>query len=126
VKKLGAAWKRYNDDVLGSEFAKAGAATGIMIDRRTSFDECEFPDGGDERIRTRLGAEGARVVFTTPFPVSPFDGTAVTEVVLPAFMSLGIGPEDAIIVSDQSADGFKFSVGSRSFRYDRFGMAVDA
>ena len=50
-----------------------------------SFNGCEFPDGGDERIRTRLGAEGARIVLTAPLYVSPFNGTPITELVLPAF-----------------------------------------
>ena len=94
-----------------------------MIDRGASFAGCEFPDGADERIRTRLGAEGARVEFTAPLPESPFDVTPIAEIVLPAFMSAGIGADDAIAVTSRSVDGFTFSVGGRSFRYDRFGVS---
>jgi CRISPR-associated endonuclease/helicase Cas3 len=124
VDELGTDWRRYNDDVLGSEFAKAGAARGILIDRGASFEACEFPDGADERIRTRLGAEGARVEFAAPLPVSPFDQAPITEIVLPAHMSGGIGPDDTVTVSARSANGFEFNVGARSFHYDRFGVAM--
>lgn len=123
VTERGADWKRYNDEVLGSEIAKAMAAQGIMIDRRVSFDACQFSDGAEERIRTRLGAEGARIEFSEPPPTSPFDQTPITELVLPAFMSGGIGPEDAVTVTSRSLDEFAFSVGARSFRYDRFGLS---
>jgi CRISPR-associated endonuclease/helicase Cas3 len=108
--------------VLGAELAQASGAQGIMIDRRQPFEDCQFPDGADERIRTRLGAEGARIVFTSPLPVSPFDQKPITEVVLPAFMSGGIGPDDAVVVTSRNTGEFTFSVGQRSFRYDRFGV----
>jgi CRISPR-associated endonuclease/helicase Cas3 len=124
VIELGADWQRYNEDVLGSELAKAGAARGIMIDRGAPFESCDFPDDAEERIRTRLGAEGARVQFTTPLPVSPFDQAPITEIVLPAHMSGGIGSDHMVTVSARSAEGFEFNVGARSFRYGRFGVAT--
>lgn len=124
VSELGPDWQRYNDDVVGSELARAGAARGIMIDRGVSFEACEFPDDADERIRTRLGAEGARVEFTAPLPESPFDSSPITEIVLAAHMSAGIGPDDAVAVISRSSDGFEFCVGARAFQYNRFGVAT--
>ena len=120
--ELGTAWTHYHTRVLGADLAEAGGAQGIMIDRRQPFEDCQFPDGADERIRTRLGAEGARIVFTAPLPLSPFDQKPITEVVLPAFMSGGIGPDDAVVVTSSGAGEFTFSVGLRSFKYDRLGV----
>jgi CRISPR-associated endonuclease/helicase Cas3 len=123
--ELGTAWTHYHSEVLGADLAKASGAQGIMIDRRLPFEDCQFPNGADERIRTRLGAEGARIVFIAPLPASPFDQNPITEVVLPAFMSGGIGPDDVVVVTSRGIGEFTFSVGQRSFRYDRFGMKTN-
>jgi CRISPR-associated endonuclease/helicase Cas3 len=120
--ELGAAWVDYHTKVLGAELAKATGAQGIMIDRCQPFEDCKFPENGEERIRTRLGAEGACIVFTTPLPVSPLNGAEITELVLPAFMSGGIGPDDAVTVTSSAPGEFTFSVGARAYRYDRFGV----
>jgi CRISPR-associated endonuclease/helicase Cas3 len=121
TEKLGKAWKDYDIGLTGCVTAMAGGAQGIMIDRRDPFDALAFPAAGEERIRTRLGAEGLQIALPAPQPASPFGGT-LSEVVLPAHFSLGLTPDDPVAVTDASCSGFTFSVGARSFRYDRFGI----
>ena len=121
IGELGSEWKRYNDDIIGSELAKAGGARGIMIDRRQPFEELTFPQDGEERIRTRLGEEGARIAFEEPFPMGPF-GEPITEIVLPAHLSGGITPDAPVVVVSRSAREFTFNAGDRSFKYGRFGV----
>jgi CRISPR-associated endonuclease/helicase Cas3 len=120
--ELSTDWKRYNADIIGRELGDALAASGALIDRRKPFEALQFPKDGEERIRTRLGAEGVRVHFAEPHPTGPF-GEIVSEVVLPAHWSRGLVVDDAPIAHASAAGAILFSVGGTNFRYDRMGVA---
>jgi CRISPR-associated endonuclease/helicase Cas3 len=117
----GAAWERYDTDVIGSEIADALHATGALIDRKKPFEEQLFPREQEERIRTRLGAEGARIVFAEPHPQGPF-GEPVSEVVLPAHWTRGLALDDGPVTPMRADGNLIFVVGDVAFTYDRFGL----
>jgi CRISPR-associated endonuclease/helicase Cas3 len=84
------------------------------------FSEVQFPSD-EERIRTRLGGEGARVVFAQPV-MGPF-GQPIGSVTLPAHWSLRIDAREAVQpqrVNDNSE--IRFRVGEAHFRYRREGL----
>lgn len=116
--ELGPAWSDYHNNVYGRLVAEAGAARiGVLpVDR--PFDEVKFASD-EEKIRTRLGAEGARVVFPGPVP-GPF-GRAVTSVTLPAHWSRDIDSRE--VVSPVAEDGkLQFTVGGWRMFYARTGL----
>ena len=91
----------------------------FAIDRSKRFDDLTFP-GDEERIRTRLGEEGAMIAFADPVPIGPF-GKAVAGIVLPAHMSVGIPVDEAPVALAKSDGSITFSAGDRQFVYDRYG-----
>jgi len=60
--ELGREWTDYSNQVIGAEIANQGLARNVLLPFKTPFDEIQFPTD-EERIRTRLGGEGARVMF---------------------------------------------------------------
>ena len=70
-------------------------------------------------IRTRLGGEGARIVFAEPV-TGPF-GQAIRSVTLPAHWSLGIDAREAVQAEGDN-DEIRFCVGKARFRYRREGL----
>ena len=118
--ELGPAWRKYHQDVVAGELAQGMVARLYTIDRHKRFDELAFPSD-EERIRTRLGEEGARIMFAEPHPTGPF-GEPVSEVVLPAHLSRGLLVDDAPIVESTEVGWFTFAIGHRRFDYDRHGV----
>ena len=118
----GADWERYDTQVIGCEIADALHATGALIDRKKPFEEQLFPREQEERIRTRLGEEGGRIVFAEPHPTGPF-GEPVSEVVLPAHWSRGLILDDSPVTPTQADGTVTFDVDGVVLKYDRFGVA---
>ena len=118
--ELGSAWHGYHDEVFAGKLAMETFAHLQALDRGKRFDELAFPKD-EERIRTRLGEEGARIVFAEPLPIGPF-GQAVEAIVLPAHWSRGISGEEAPVIMTSSEGSFTFAVGDGRFTYDRFGV----
>ncbi|MBF0135213.1 MAG: CRISPR-associated helicase Cas3' [Magnetococcales bacterium] len=117
----GAVWKNYWDDVVGREMNEAGAADRVRLatDREFADVRVRFPDN-EEKIRTRLGAEGARIIFQEPV-VGPF-GQIINGVTLPAHWSRGVVPEEKVAARVENGLVF-FHVGNDSFCYGREGLA---
>ena len=92
----------------------------MMVDRCRPFEELAFP-GDEERIRTRLGEEGARVVFEEPMPQGPF-GEPVSEIVLAAQLSQGLDLDSKLEIRFLTKVHFMFLIGDKWFQYDRYGV----
>jgi CRISPR-associated endonuclease/helicase Cas3 len=116
----GSGWKAYHDKVIAAELAESHLAQFVLLDRTKPFEGLVFP-GDEERIRTRLGEEGARLRFGEPVPLGPF-GAQVDEIVLPAHWSVALPVDVAPEVRTTTEKSFIFTLAGRSFIYDRFGL----
>lgn len=115
---LGDRWRAYRERFLGGGDAKAQAAKAVLLSTRRPFGDEAFPDDG-AAIRTRLGAEGARLTFAQPV-MGPF-GRAITALTLPAHWSPGLDPQAPVTV-EPTGETLRVEVGDRWFRYDRRGV----
>lgn len=122
-REKGPAWRSYWNDINGRELAEAGGARRIALEVTEPFlDEWGNPRlflSDEEKIRTRLGAEGARIDFESQV-AGPF-GSPIGNVVLPAHWSRGIAPRTPVRPSADGAE-LMFSVDDRTFRYGRYGL----
>jgi CRISPR-associated endonuclease/helicase Cas3 len=116
--ELGPEWIQYANQVIGAEIASLGLARNVLLPFKLPFNEVQFPTN-EERIRTRLGGEGARVKFAEPVK-SPF-GEDIQEVTLPEHWSRGIDA-DADVTPQVSDTRLSFTVGGKMFSYDRSGL----
>lgn len=116
--ELGRDWANYSNNIYGKDVAEAGAAKGVVLPIDTPFADVHFPDN-EEKIRTRLGAEGARVTFATPI-AGPF-GIGVGSVTLPAHWSRGIDASEPVEPVVKGGT-LRFRVGDVSLFYDRKGL----
>jgi len=116
----GRGWAAYFNTVYGKNLAEAQAGKGVRLDVREPFAEVKFVSD-EERIRTRLGAEGARIEFA-PGTLGPF-GEAISAIACPAHWK-GIMP-DGPVTPERSADGvLHFKVGERRFVYGATGLEL--
>lgn len=120
--ELGPSWMIYRNDVVGSEIGDRLAASGVLIDRTTLFENCSFPEGVEEKIRTRLGDDNVRVLFAKPFPVGPF-GEPITEIIMPGRWFIQPSVEDNLAEHSKTGGVVLFSFSGAEFRYDRLGLA---
>lgn len=121
-EEVGRAWADFRSDVVGSELGDRLAASGVLIDRTKPFEKCSFPEGAEEKIRTRLGDDNIRISFAEPYPVGPFGGP-VAEIVLPGRWCRELSVEDSPLEHSKNDDAAVFSVGGTVFRYDRHGLS---
>ena len=116
--ELGEDWAAYWNTVYGKDVAEAGAAKGVVLPTDQAFADVRFPDK-EEQIRTRLGAEGARIAFAAPV-TGPF-GIEVGSLTLPPQWSRGIDASEAVVPMMQ--DGvLRFRMGDLDLAYDRAGL----
>jgi len=117
--ELGKRWADYWNNVVGGQMADAGMARQVLLRVDESFSQSQFPSD-EETIRTRLGAEGARIEFAESAP-GPF-GVAVSGVTLPAHWSHGVDVRERVAAI--SADGvIRFRIENAAFAYSRAGLA---
>lgn len=118
-RELGRPWETYWANVCGKDIADAGAARNIALPIGTPFADMRYPDPDkEERIRTRLGAEGARILFSGPV-CGPF-GVEISGVTLPPPWSHGI--DGGTVVAPIALDGvLHFQAGGTKFEYGRRG-----
>ena len=109
-------WQAYQRRVTGQALAQAGMAERVILDRSAPFPE-SYPE--DERIKTRIGEEGA-VVTISGTPVGPF-GQPISRIALPAHWSHGLTGEEAA-VAETLEDGLRLTIGEREYRYGRGGL----
>ena len=117
-EEMGQDWRDYSNQVIGAELANQGQARNVLLPFQTPFEEVRFPND-EESIRTRLGAEGARVTFAESV-MSPL-GEKIQAVTLPAHWSRGIDSDTPVIPSVTSC-GLAFTIGDKMFSYDRRGL----
>lgn len=117
--ELGKGWVDYWNRICGKEIADAGAARRIFMPTGMPFADLLFPSGDEEKIRTRLGAEGARIVFAAPV-MGPF-GVMISGFTLPAHWSRGVDSRTPIepVVMDKV---LRVMVGDFGFSYGRIGV----
>ena len=80
------AWVDYWCDVTGKDIADAGSAKKVVLQVDEPFSQSLFASD-EEKIRTRLGGEGARIEFADP--VIGLFGETIRGVTLPAHWSRG-------------------------------------
>ena len=119
LAEKGEDWQNYDRKVGGAQAAEEQIAQMITIDRSKRFDQLRFP-GRDERIMTRLGAEGA-VLQLEPAPVGPF-GVGLTRITLAPHQSYGINRNDELRIERDGSE-LLFMVADKAFRYGRTGLA---
>ncbi len=120
---LGGRWLAHEAKVFGLRAAKGGVARKNALTREEQFDEgLAFPDL-DERVRTRLGEDGPRIVLADPV-TGPF-GTDVRTFNLPAHLFRGKLPGKEEIEAARAEPvpgGLLLQVGGRGLTYDRTGI----
>ncbi|MBF0185570.1 MAG: CRISPR-associated helicase Cas3' [Magnetococcales bacterium] len=114
----GTVWKAYWSKVSGNTMAAAGAAGNVLLATDHEFTEARFPDN-EEKIRTRLGAEGAQISFEKAV-TGPF-GQTISGVTLPAHWSHGAVPEEKIMVLVTN-NQLCFTIDDVQFVYGREGL----
>ena len=118
-EELGGDWQTYWNTVYGKDVADAGAARGVVLNTDTPFADVLFPDN-EEKIRTRLGAEGARITFAAPV-IGPF-GIKISSLTLPAHWSRGIAAGDCEAVTPTvERMAIRLGIGELALCYSRTG-----
>jgi CRISPR-associated endonuclease/helicase Cas3 len=117
--ELGRAWVNYSNTVYGKGLAERAAARGVMLPITEPFAGVRFPSDDAGIIRTRLGAEGARITFTKPV-MGPL-GLEVADFTLPAHWSRNIQATEAV-EPIETGSGFTVEIGDTIFDYSRFGI----
>ena len=124
ARRLGDRWLSHDQTVVGAGAARAGLARKHALTREEQFDEdLVFPDL-DERVRTRLGEDGPRIVL--PDPVTGPFGTGVQTFNLPAHLFRPAPPStediEAARAEPAHAGALILSVGGHRLTYDRMGV----
>ena len=122
AQNLGGAWVEHEQKTFGLAAAEASLAQEHAFTRTEAFDELAFPDL-DEKVRTRLGDDGPRIVLSEP-AFGPF-GASVETFNLPAHLFRGKLPGKKEIDSARAEpvqDGLILHVGDHRLSYDRSGI----
>lgn len=93
-----------------------GAADLVILDRQAPL--ISFPD--DEKIRTRLGEEGAMLALPDGTPGA--FGLPVRNLTLPAHWSKGLTGEETVELL--STAPLRIGVGGKMFGYDTAGLTI--
>src|SRR5690606_30139854 len=108
----------------GADIAAAGGARNVSLPTDKAFiDGSGNPMlfASDEQvIRTRLGAEGARIQFTAG-TIGPF-GQMVSGITLPAHWSTHVLPPEEPITPECAGGTLCFAVDEKQFAYGREGL----
>ena len=126
VEELGDSWMAHEQQTFGNAAAERQLAQGHALDRSARFEDLQFADL-DEKVRTRLGEDGPRIVLPEPVP-GPF-GIPVQTFNLPRHLfDVGTGAlpskeeVDASRAEATSSQKLILHVGDHSFTYDRTGI----
>lgn len=116
--ELGPLWQAYWNGVYGKDVADAQSARHLLLPVECDFANLPLFADVEEKVRTRLGAEGARIEFAAPV-ASPF-GEQITGITLPSHWQ-GVFSEGP--VEPQVVDGaITFRINDVAFRYGRTGL----
>jgi CRISPR-associated endonuclease/helicase Cas3 len=114
----GAAWDNYWNGIYGKDIADAQSVKNFLLPVLVPFSELRPFASDEEKVRTRLGAEGARIVFDRSV-TSPF-GQMISGITMPGHWK-GIVAIDPVPVR-QNRGVLEFEIGDRAFSYDREGL----
>lgn len=115
----GKAWFDYWNVVCGRQMADTAGAKLVLLKVDEPFGELRFP-GDDEKVRTRLGAEGMQIRFAEQI-VGPF-GAKISGVTLPAHWPQVINCNESVAPQTDGRGQLHFSGGASAFRYARRGL----
>ncbi|SIQ96969.1 CRISPR-associated helicase, Cas3 family [Rhizobium sp. RU35A] len=116
--ELGPLWQAYWNGVYGKDVADAQSAKHLRLPVECDFTSLPPFADVEEKVRTRLGAEGARIDFAAPV-TSPF-GEQITGITLPSHWQ---GAFSEAPVEPQVVDGaITFRINDAAFRYGRTGL----
>lgn len=117
--ELGPTWEHYWNKVYGQDVAEAGSARRVVLPTHTAMIASDGTPvnflSDEEKIRTRLGAEGATLRFAEPVE-GPFR-QMVTGITLPAHWSKDVVTDEPVAVWRDDAGTLVFKVGGRGFTY---------
>jgi CRISPR-associated endonuclease/helicase Cas3 len=114
----GAAWDNYWNGIYGKDIADAQSAKNFLLPVKKAFSDLSPFASDEEKLRTRLGAEGARIAFDRKV-TSPF-GQMISGITMPGHWK-GIVAVDPVPVR-QNGGVVEFEVGEQAFSYDREGL----
>nr|WP_010399199.1 CRISPR-associated helicase/endonuclease Cas3 [Paracoccus sp. TRP] len=109
-------WQAYHQRLHGKTLAEMGAADLVILDRQAPL--ISFPD--DEKIRTRLGEEGAMLALPDGTPGA--FGLPVRNLTLPAHWSKGLTGEETVELLATAP--LRIGVGGKMFGYDSAGLTI--
>ena len=119
--ELGEQWRGHWAQIEGKEQARATEAEVQSLNWHEDWNEVRFPAVGEQRIRTRLGADSLRVRFSETV-ISPF-GMELQEMTVPEWIAGQLNANDAqVTVPNADPAGFSFSLGTRKLNYSRHGF----
>ncbi len=122
AQAMGEAWVRFGNEVDGGRQATGTIANLHALDFERHFGDQLFPDDQGS-IGSRLGAADRLVVFDTA-PLGPFgqpvQQLAMRHHMLQSGLPADAQPDTVQALPDQT--GFDFSLGSRQYRYSRYGL----
>jgi CRISPR-associated endonuclease/helicase Cas3 len=116
----GAAWANHAADRGGKAYADRDTAQALALDLATPFNALSFPDDG-KAVTTRLGARDLLVDLPEAI-AGPF-GQTVDRFRIPAWMAGTVTPADQPTPAVHDGEGWRFRLGERDYRYDRWGLA---
>lgn len=125
-RELGQTWEAYWNRIFGAGIAEAGSARNVVLHTDENFLDASgrprlfLSEENAQTVRTRLGADGARIRFTEGV-VGPF-GQVVSGVTLPAHWSRYLVPLDEPITPDAADGKLCFAIGKTRFSYGREGL----
>lgn len=111
------AWHAHGAYIEGRELADIRLAMHSVLDEQP-FGDLHYADKS-ERILTRLGVPTFELPLVAPV-ASPF-GVMIHSIQVPAHW-LQEEPAPESVAAEATDAGFRFNVGSRTFRYTRFGL----
>lgn len=114
----GKPWAAYEDEVYGRNVSDAQEGRNMRLPVDEPFHDLRFPDD-DERIRTRLGSEGARIALA-PGTIGPF-GLAISSLTCPAHWRVTPPPEPVTALAEADG-GLRLEAGGQGLRYGRQGL----
>lgn len=113
-------WQLYQSKIIGRDLANRQHGTLNTLDRSIPFHRLGPFGKDDEKIRTRLGADGMALTLD-PAPMGPF-GHTISRLVLPAHWSRGIDADTVPDVTHRDDGTLDIVVGPLSLSYDRLGL----
>ncbi len=127
IEKLGQEWVVHGQNVVGGRDADGQEARYSVIPRDKAFyprrenRKLRFPSS-EENIRTRLSDEPFDVLMSPPH-ISPFDRGLIDTILIPCRWLAGVTINRDVTAEPKLVDGgFTFTVGDKSFVYDRMGL----